>query len=130
MTNEIKNGECVEFITSGGTFIGMFDSTDDEHLMVNDVMKINLTPMPSEDGKGFMMIPKLDLINYYSVSKDAFVFKNADIIYIAPITGQRFIDGYKQQYEAYNDMKIQQGSNIEMASTMPPAVSPQKLHAV
>ena len=63
----LRSGTCIEFITSSGTYIGMYDSQDGKDFYVNDVMKINLTPMPTEDGKNFMMIPKLDLINFYSV---------------------------------------------------------------
>ncbi len=112
-TMNYKNGTCIEISTGDSTYIGIFDEIQGDNLVMKDVMKINLTPVPSEGGQGFMMVPKLDLLNYYSVG-NKFTFSKASIVYHAEVTGSQFITGYKQQYKGYEDMKIQQGSNIEV----------------
>lgn len=115
----MKKNTCVELITSYGTFIGMFDSVDEEKTYIKNVMKINLTPMPTEDGKNYMMIPKPDLINYYSLTKSLFSFPNKDIIFMDEVVGSRFIEGYVKQFAAYEEMKTQQGSNVEVVQSVP-----------
>jgi hypothetical protein len=110
---DYKQGTCIEIAKGDGTYIGLFEEVKDGILVMKDVMKINLTPVPSEGGQGFMMVPKLDLLNYYSVGND-FSFPVADINYHAEVTGSQFVAGYKQQYKGYEQMKIQQGSNIEV----------------
>ena len=121
MDLSIRTGECVEFVTKEGTFIGVLLSADKatNSFIVEDVMKINLTPVPAENGQGFMLIPKLDLLNYYSIGKE-FEFDLSSIIYCSVVTGSKFVDGYKQQYKMYEQMKIQQGSNIEVVSANAP----------
>ena len=49
---DYKQGTCIEIAKGDGTYIGLFEEVKDGILVMKDVMKINLTPVPSEQDLG------------------------------------------------------------------------------
>jgi hypothetical protein len=130
---KFKKDDIIEIVTNNGiTYVGMFknyvyDHVTEEHVQIEceDVMKVNLTPQPTEDGKGFMLIPKIDVMNFYS-NGSFYKFNISEIIYNEKIEYNKFQEYYKRHVDEIKRMKVEAGSNIEIVSNVPSNIKPIK----
>lgn len=111
--------KTIEFIIEGKTYIGVFDQIKDTMLVVKNVMVVNMVPIQQEQSEmGFVMVPKLDLISYYTTG-DTFTFNATNLCYIGVVKSNEIIKLHSNLWDQYHKQKIQMESGIEIVNSMP-----------